>query len=135
MGLFDFFKSQPNQSSLSKEEEAFSALLLQTISDIKSYDFDGANHNKEKLAICIYYQSFKRANRKPVMLEEVANPMNIISNSKLVHYLGVYSAIKETLDNFFKDRTVLTTTITKATADETVLVLLKGTSQQIKNIK
>ena len=69
------------------------------------------------------------------MLEDIENPMNIISNSKLVHYLGVYSAIKETLDNFFKDRTVLTTTITKTTADETVLVLLKGTTEQIKNIK
>lgn len=135
MGLFDFLKSQPNQNTLSKDEEPFSALLLNTISDIKNYDFDGANHNKEKLAICIYYQSFKRANKKPVMLEDIANPMNIISNSKLVHYLGVYSAIKETLDNFFKDRTVLTTTITKTTADETVLVLLKGTTEQIKNIK
>ncbi len=83
----------------------------------------------------LYYLAFKRTNKKVYKLEDAMNPMAMLNgNFKGIHYVGIYSAIKETIEKTCNNPVMLRSAITIQDCEKAILVMLKTSADGISKI-
>jgi len=134
MGFFDLFKPN-NQDTLSRDEKEAAKILKDIFHGYQNGDPNYIPNGVEKLAIGLYYLAFKRTNKKVFRLEDALNPMTMLNgNFKGVHYVGVYSAIKTTIEKTCNNPVMLRAVITIQECEQAILVVLKTSATSISKI-
>lgn len=130
--IWNLFKKDEN--SLNKQEKE-AALILKDIVYGKSIgEPDYIPNGITNLSMGLYYLSFKRANRKPVRLEDLRDPLAIIKNPKALNYINIFKNIKDSLENLTNNPLVLRREISVKEYEQTILTLLNFSRDEIKKI-
>ena len=72
--------------------------------------------------------------KKLVKLDELFDPISVITTPKLIQYLGVYRALKEIKENPCTDSKVLNSQISIRECEEFILIVLQRATKQINSI-
>lgn len=94
MGLFDIFKDK-NPNNL-KPVELEAAELFQKI--IKGYAQGEPNYIQggiDTLSLGLYHAAFNRTNKRFVPLDQMRDPIKLVTNPTLMAYFNVFKTIKD----------------------------------------
>lgn len=136
MAFWDLFMNR-NKNELSHEEKEAAQILKNIVFGYKQGDYNYIPNGIEKLSIGLYYLAFKRSSKKVIHLEEIFKPESYMLNLKTqhyIHYVGIYSAIKESIEDFCKNPLVLKTQASLDEYEKTILQLLKYTAEKINQV-
>ncbi|HZY40206.1 MAG TPA: hypothetical protein VFE53_26315 [Mucilaginibacter sp.] len=124
MGIFPFFRNK-NGNNLSYDEKEAAEILKNIVNGLITMDI-------QKYSIGLYYLAFKRSNKKLVRFEELLDPINALTKPKLIHYLGIYNAIKEIVETFISGQDAATMSLKQYEA--TVLYILQQAAKRINAV-
>ncbi len=134
MGLFDIFKNK-NPDQL-KPDELEAANLFQQI--IKGYAEGQPNYIPNgvvKLSIGLYHLAFERSNQSIVSLDKFQDPIAVASNPKLLQYLAIFEAIKDSIEQTASNLQVQQVYHDSRQIQITILQLLKYSAGKINEIR
>ena len=134
MGLFDFLKPKIDKSKLTREEEN---LAVEFINLQKLYNRLDDNLFEDKiktLASKMYRAAGLRSQKRFPELHEIANPLAIMQNTKLLRYFSIYEIILDSLKGFYDNEIVQLMGMNPQEAKESMLLLLNNSSETFKKI-
>jgi len=135
MSFLDFLKPKFDPNSLTEYEEKLAELLLKIINQVKTNPYADIEKDRDVLIVSLYYQSFKRANKKVYDLTAVSsNPLFFMENKNALSYVGLYNTIKESIIGLLGNPAVIHAVNSKRDIDESILMIVNKISREIKNI-
>jgi hypothetical protein len=130
MGIFGLFKNR-NSNDLDYEEKESAEILRNFMNGLIT---ENRENFSTKFAMVLYCLAFKRSNKKLVGFEELCDPTNIMTNPKLIYYLGISKAIKEYIEQLSCDPRFLNRNLPLREYEATILYILQTTAKKINEV-
>lgn len=134
MAFFDQFISR-NRNSLNRDEQEAAQILKNILYGYQNGEPDYIPDGVAKLSVGVYYQAFKRTNKKVFLIEDFTNINYIFEgNHKGIHYAGVYLAIKEAIEKTCRNPAIINSVITIRDCETAILLTLQTAAKRISEI-
>lgn len=130
MGIMELLKNR-NSDRLNFDEKESAEILRNFMNGTIT---ENRENFSTKFAMGLYYLAFKRSNKKLVGFEDLFDPINVMTKPKLIYYLGIYKAIKESIEQLSSDRRFLNRNLPLREYEATILYILQAAAKKINEV-